>query len=177
MAVGAIISDIPMVDQVDMSALLGVYAGKGKKPYHPAMLVALLFYGYATGTFSSRKLEKATYDSIAFRYLCANTHPDHDTIATFRRRNFQAVAESFLQVLLLACGCCSLIQMARHTHNDKEYPGYACTTTGLEVGAQFDGVVEKVMSGGLLVRLPAAGLGIRGFLPQEELVQAGKADL
>jgi transposase len=69
-----------------MSTLLGVYAGKGKKPYHPAMLVALLFYGYATGTFSSRKLEKATYDSIAYRYLCANTHPDHDTIASFRKR-------------------------------------------------------------------------------------------
>ena len=75
-----------MVDQLDMSTLLGVYVGKGKKPYHPAMLVALLFYGYATGTFSSRKLEKATYDSIAFRYLCANTHPDHDTIASFRKR-------------------------------------------------------------------------------------------
>ena len=75
-----------MVDQLDMSTLLGVYAGKGKKPYHPAMLVALLFYGYATGTFSSRKLEKATYDSIAFRFICANTHPDHRTIAEFRKR-------------------------------------------------------------------------------------------
>jgi transposase len=50
------------------------------------MLVALLFYGYATGVFSSRKLEKATHDSIAFRYICANRHPDHDTIAQFRKR-------------------------------------------------------------------------------------------
>ncbi len=58
-----------MVDQLAMSAVLGVYAGKGKKPYHPAMLVALMFYGYATGTFSSRKLEKASYDSIAYRYI------------------------------------------------------------------------------------------------------------
>ncbi len=58
-----------MVAQLDMSTLLGVYAGKGKKPYHPAMLVALLFYGYATGTFSSRKLEKAPYDSIAYGYI------------------------------------------------------------------------------------------------------------
>ena len=51
---------VEIVDQLDMGGILGVYAGKGKKLYHPAMLVALLFYGYATGTFSSRKLEKAT---------------------------------------------------------------------------------------------------------------------
>jgi len=90
-----------IVDQLDMSTLLGVYAGKGKKPYHPAMLVALLFYGYATGTFSSRKLEKATYDSIAFRYLCANTHPDHDTIASFRKRFLKELEGFFVEILLL----------------------------------------------------------------------------
>jgi transposase len=90
-----------MVDQLDMSALLGVYAGKGKKPYHPAMLVALLFYGYATGTFSSRKLEKATYDSIAYRYLCANNHPDHDTIASFRKRFLKELEGYFVEILLI----------------------------------------------------------------------------
>ena len=90
-----------IVDQLDMSGLLGVYAGKGKKPYHPAMLVALLFYGYATGTFSSRKLEKATYDSIAYRFLCANTHPDHDTIASFRSRFLKELEEFFVEILLI----------------------------------------------------------------------------
>ena len=90
-----------MVDQLDMSGLLGVYAGKGKKPYHPALLVAVLFYGYATGTFSSRKLEKATYDSIAYRYLCANTHPDHDTIASFRKRFLKELEGFFVEILLL----------------------------------------------------------------------------
>jgi len=90
-----------MVDQLDMSALLGVYAGKGKKPYHPALLVALLFYGYATGTFSSRKLEKATYDSIAYRYLCANSHPDHDTIASFRKRFLKELEGYFVDILLI----------------------------------------------------------------------------
>jgi len=90
-----------MVDQLDMSAVLGVYSGKGKKPYHPAMLVALLFYGYATGTFSSRKLEKATYDSIAYRYLCANTHPDHDTIASFRKRFLKELEGFFVEILLI----------------------------------------------------------------------------
>ncbi len=90
-----------MVDQLDMSGVLGVYAGKGKKPYHPAMLVAVLFYGYATGTFSSRKLEKATYDSIAYRYLCANTHPDHDTIASFRKRFLKELEGFFVEILLI----------------------------------------------------------------------------
>ena len=92
---------VEMVDQLDMSTLLGVYAGKGKTPYHPAMLVALLFYGYATGTFSSRKLEKATYDSIAYRYLCANTHPDHDTIASFRKRFLKKLEAFFVELLLI----------------------------------------------------------------------------
>jgi transposase len=92
---------VEMVDLLDMRGILGVYAGKGKKPYHPAMLVAVLFYGYATGTFSSRKLEKATYDSIAYRYICANTHPDHDTIATFRKRFLKELEGFFVQILLI----------------------------------------------------------------------------
>jgi IS5 family transposase len=66
------------------------------------MLVALLFYGYAAGVFSSRKLAQATYDSIAFRYLCANTHPDHRTIADFRKRFLSELAALFTQVLLIA---------------------------------------------------------------------------
>ncbi len=61
-----------------MHHLSTAYSGKGSKAYPPAMLIALLFYGYATGVFSSRKLEKATYDSVAFRYICANTNADHD---------------------------------------------------------------------------------------------------
>ena len=62
----------------------------------------MLIYGYATGVFSSRKIERATHDSIAFRYLAANTHPDHDTIAAFRRRFLPQFEALFVQVLLLA---------------------------------------------------------------------------
>ena len=78
------------------------YTGVGSEAFHPEMLLALLFYGYATGVFSSRKLEQATYDSIAFRYIAANTHPDHDTIATFRKRFLEQLKPLFLQILLLA---------------------------------------------------------------------------
>jgi len=76
--------------------------GSGSKQYPPNMMLAVLIYCYATGVFSSRKIERATYESIAVRYLCANTHPDHDTIATFRRENLELFKGCFAQVLLMA---------------------------------------------------------------------------
>jgi len=91
-----------VVEIVDrLSHLFEAYSGRGSKAY-PAMLVALLFYGYATGVFSSRKLEKATYDSVAFRYICGNTNPDHDTIANFRRRFLKELEGLFVEILLVA---------------------------------------------------------------------------
>ena len=92
---------VDIVDQLDLNHLSAVYSGRGSKPFHPAMLVALLFYGYATGVFSSRKLEKATYDSIAFRYICANTNPDHDTIASFRKRFLKELGALFVEILVV----------------------------------------------------------------------------
>ena len=76
--------------------------GTGSAQYHPRMMLARLIYCYANGIFSSRRIERATFRDIGVRLVAANQHPDHDTIATFRRRNFEAVAASFLQVLLLA---------------------------------------------------------------------------
>ena len=93
---------VEVVDQLDLSELTQQYAGRGSKAHHPAVLLSLLIYGYATGVFSSRKIERATHDSIAFRYVAANTHPDHDTIAAFRRRFLPQFEALFVQVLLLA---------------------------------------------------------------------------
>ncbi|MEX0828338.1 MAG: IS1182 family transposase [Haliea sp.] len=93
---------VEVVDQLDLSELTRQYAGRGSQAHHPAVLLSLLIYGYATGVFSSRKIERATHDSIAFRYLAANTHPDHDTIAAFRRRFLPQLESLFVQVLLLA---------------------------------------------------------------------------
>jgi len=93
---------VDIVEQLDLSHLSAAYSGRGSKPFHPAMLVALLFYGYATGVFSSRKLEKATHDSIAFRYICANTTPDHDTIASFRKRFLKELEALFVEILVIA---------------------------------------------------------------------------
>ncbi len=76
--------------------------GSGSQQYPPKMMLGLLIYCYANGIFSSRRIERATYRDVAVRYLTGDTHPDHDTICTFRRENFDAVGEAFLQVLQLA---------------------------------------------------------------------------
>jgi transposase len=93
---------VEIVEQLDLRSLKDSYCGRGSYPYNPVMLVALLFYGYATGVFSSRKLERSTYDSVAFRYIAANSHPDHDTIASFRRRFLPELTQLFVQILEIA---------------------------------------------------------------------------
>jgi transposase len=91
-----------VIDGLDLGRMAKAYRGSGSASYHPSMLLGLLVYGYATGVFSSRKLERATYDSVAFRFIAANQHPDHDTIAAFRRRFLGQITELFVQVLDLA---------------------------------------------------------------------------
>jgi len=93
---------VEVVEGLDLSELERAYAGRGSPPYHPASLLGLLIYGYATGCFSSRKIEQATYDSLAFRFIAANRHPDHDTLASFRRRFATPFESCFVQVLQIA---------------------------------------------------------------------------
>ena len=93
---------VEVVDQLDLSQILRRYSGCGSLAYHPAVLLALLVYGYATGVFSSRKLEKATYDSVPFRFIAAELHPDHDTLANFRKAFLVELEDLFVQVLTLA---------------------------------------------------------------------------
>ncbi len=93
---------VEVIEGLDVSAMSGAYRGSGSASYHPRLLLAVLVYGYATGVFSSRKLERATYDSVAFRFVAANQHPDHDTIAAFRKRFLKEIEALFVQILLLA---------------------------------------------------------------------------
>src|SRR5687767_12500547 len=93
---------VEVIDGLDLGRMAKSYRGSGSASYHPSMLLGILVYGYATGVFSSRKLERATYDSVAFRFIAANQHPDHDTIAVFRRRFLEGITELFVQVLELA---------------------------------------------------------------------------
>jgi transposase len=91
-----------VIDQLDLSQLTRRYTGRGSAAHHPSVLLALLVYGYATGIFSSRKIERATFDSVAFRFLSADTHPDHDTLANFRKTFLVELEDLFVQVLSLA---------------------------------------------------------------------------
>src|SRR5581483_6808894 len=93
---------VEVIDRLDLSKLSQAYRGSGSASYHPAMLLALLVYGYATKVFSSRALERATYDSVAFRFIAGNEHPDHDTIASFRKRFIKDIEPLFVEVLKLA---------------------------------------------------------------------------
>ncbi len=93
---------VEVMEGLDLRTMSGSYRGSGSASYHPRMLLGILVYGYATGIFSSRKLERATYDSVAFRFIAANDHPDHDTIATFRRRFLKEIEALFVEVLQLA---------------------------------------------------------------------------
>jgi len=103
---------VEVVEGLDTEELERAYGGGGSAPYHPKMLLALLFYGYATGVFSSRKLERSTYDSVAFRFIAANTYPDHDTIAAFRRRFLSQLVGLFVQILEVAHGM-ELVKLGR----------------------------------------------------------------
>ncbi len=82
---------VDVIAQLDLSAIYARYRARGGAPYAPELLFGLLAYGYATGTFSSRKLERATYEAAPFRYIAGNLHPDHDTIASFRKTFTQRV--------------------------------------------------------------------------------------
>jgi transposase len=93
---------VEIVEQLDLRPIVKVYRGRGSEAYHPAMMLSLLFYGYATGIFSSRRLERATYDSVACRFITANEHPDHDSIAQFRKRFLPHLRALFVQILVVA---------------------------------------------------------------------------
>jgi len=93
---------VEVIDGLDLSELVKAYRGSGSASYHPAMLLGLMVYGYATKTFSSRAIERASYDSVAFRFIAGNEHPDHDTIAAFRKRFLPQIQALFVDVLKLA---------------------------------------------------------------------------
>jgi transposase len=93
---------VAVVDGLDLRTMSTSYRGSGSASYQPAVLLSILVYGYASGLFASRKLERATDDSVAFRFIAANDHPNHDTIATFRRGFRKDIEARFVEVLKLA---------------------------------------------------------------------------
>ncbi len=104
---------VDVVETLDLSGIYGSYEekdGRGQSAYAPEMMLRVLLYGYATGVFSSRKLQAKTYDDVAFRFLSADQHPDHSTLAEFRKRHLEALAELFTQALQL-CEKAGLVKL------------------------------------------------------------------
>jgi len=93
---------VDLVAQLDLGLIYAGYADRGGLAYAPEILLALLFYGYATGVFSSRRIEKATYEQLPFRFMAGGLHPDHDTLANFRKTFLPLIKDMFVQMLQLA---------------------------------------------------------------------------
>ena len=104
-----------VIGELDLGQIYQSYEekdGRGQAAYEPLMMLKVLFYGYCVGIASSRRIEKATYENVAFRYLAANQHPDHDTLAEFRRRHLSVMAALFVQVLRL-CQQAGLVKLGQ----------------------------------------------------------------
>ncbi len=110
---------IAAVEQMDLRLAEVNLRGSGSEQYPPSMMTALLIYCYAHGIFSSRKIERASYRDIAVRYLSGDTHPDHDTIASFRRRNGELFAQCFVEVLEMA-GQIGVLKMGKASRSPNQ---------------------------------------------------------
>jgi transposase len=130
-----------VTDQLDLSKILAVYArkdGRGMAAYHPVMMVRILLYGYCRGVVSSRKIERASYEDVAFRYLAADQHPDHDTIADFRQTHLQSLAGLFIQALQL-CEKAGLIKLGHVAIDGSKLKANASKHKAMS----YDRMVEK----------------------------------
>jgi transposase len=164
---------VEVVDSLDLRVMTRSYRGSGSAAYPPAMLLSLLVYGYATGVFSSRKLEQATYDSVAFRFITANAHPDHDTIAMFRRRFLAQIEALFVEVLKLAREM-GVLQMGRVALDGTKIHANASRHSALSY--EHAGRIEaqlKAEVADLLAKAEAAdhGAGADGMSIPEELAR------
>ena len=141
---------VDTVEQLDLSELNRQYAGRGEAAYPPAMLLALLFYGYATGEFASRRIERASFDSVAFRFIAGNTHPDHDTIAAFRKRFLPQLKALFIQILQVAQAL-KLLKVGNVSLDGSKFKANASKHKALSYGhakkleEQFKAEVEQLL--------------------------------
>ena len=141
---------VEIVEQLDLKALERAYGNSGSAPFHPALLLSILVYGYATGVFSSRKLENATYDSVAFRFVAADEHPDHDTLNTFRKRFLKDIEVLMVQVLMIA-RTLGVLNLGNIALDGSKLKANASRHSALSYGhikkleEQLKGEVEKLM--------------------------------
>jgi transposase len=141
---------VEIVEQLDLKAMERAYGTSGSAPFHPALLLSILVYGYATGVFSSRKLENATYDSIAFRFVAADEHPDHNTLNAFRKRFLKDIEGLMVQVLMIA-RTMGVLKLGNIALDGSKLKANASKHSALSYGhikkleAQLQGEVKKLM--------------------------------
>jgi len=142
---------VDIVEQLDLSALTGQYRGTGSAAYHPTVMLGLLIYGYATGVYSSRRIEAATHESIAFRYIAANEQPDHDSLCAFRKRFLKEIEALFVQVLCIARQM-KLLQLGSIALDGTKIHANASRHSALSYGhaqkieAQLEGEVKELLA-------------------------------
>jgi transposase len=141
-------------DGLDLSEIYGFYGrrdGRGKAAYHPVMMVRMLLYGYCVGVMSSRGMERASYEDVAFRYLCADQHPDHDTIASFRQQHLPVLGQLFTQILQL-CQKAGLVKLGHVAIDGSKLQANASKHKAMsydrmeEKEKQLQGEVEKLLA-------------------------------
>lgn len=141
---------VEIIEQLDLREMERAYGRSGSAAFHPALLLSILIYGYATGVFSSRKLEHATYDSVAFRFVAANEHPDHDTLNTFRKRFLKEIEVLMVQVLMIA-RTMGMLKLGNIALDGSKIKANASKHSDLSYGhikqleAQLQGEVAKLM--------------------------------
>jgi transposase len=142
---------VDIVEQLDLKPMERAYGTSGSDAFHPALLLSIMIYGYATGVFSSRKLEQATYDSVAFRFVAANEHPDHDTLNTFRKRFLKEIEALMVQVLLIARAM-DMLKLGNIALDGSKIKANASKHSALSYGhikkqeEQLKGEVKKLMA-------------------------------
>jgi transposase len=142
---------VEIVEPLDVQSMVRAYGTSGSAPFHAALLLSILVYGYATGVFSSRKLEHATYDSIAFRVVAADEHPDHDTLHTFRKRFLKDIDVLMVQVLMIA-RTMGVLKLGNSALDGSKLNAHASRHSAVSYGhlkkleAQLQGDVRKLMA-------------------------------
>jgi transposase len=161
---------VKIIGQLDLQPIYAGYSGQGGVAYAPEMLLGLLIYGYATGVFSSRKLERATYEVVPFIFIAGGKHPDHDTINSFRSHFLSEVKELFVQVLLIAQAM-KLLQLGNISldgskiHADASKSKAVSYKRLLELDARLRQEVEELFA--VAEQIEAVG----GFNPQAEIAR------
>src|ERR1035437_3133126 len=147
---------VDVVDALDLSAIHASYEegdGRGQSAYAPEMMVRVLLYGYTTGIYSSRRIQAKTYEDVAFRYLSADKHPDHSTLAEFRKRHLGALAALFTQALQL-CRKAGLVKLGHVAIDGTKLQGNASKHKAMSYGRMS--FTSRRSLGLLCISVPAA---------------------